>query len=118
MSAAARSIFIYGVYMGASGLWLAVFPSSFLALGGFAPTAEPWIRMYGLLVTVLGAYYGVAARHELRAFFVATVFGRVALLGAIIALAVAGGYGGRLVLFAVPDQLSALWMWLALRRPD
>jgi hypothetical protein len=114
MSPAARSLFVYGLYMVASGLAFAIAPNVLLGLAGLPPTAEPWIRVFALLVAVLGLYYVVAARHELTAFFRITVVGRVLMLVGLIALVVLGGYSWRLVLFGVPDQLSALWTWRAL----
>jgi hypothetical protein len=115
MSSAARSIFVYGVYMIGSGSCFLIAPNAFLPLAGLPPTSEPWVRVFALLVAVLGFYYLVAARHELRPFFRATLWGRVLMLLGLAALAGLGGYSWRLLLFAVPDQLSALWTWTALR---
>jgi hypothetical protein len=116
MSPAARSVLAYGLYMIASGLGLALAPNAFLAPAGLPPTSEPWIRVFALLVAVLGLYYVVAARHELTVFFRVSLVGRVLMLVGLVALVVGGGYSWRLVLFAVPDQLSALWTWRALGR--
>ena len=47
-------------------------PNTVLGLLGMASATEPWIRVLGVVVGVLGAYYIVAARAELTAFFRAT----------------------------------------------
>jgi len=117
MSPAARSIFVYGFYMIASGVSFALAPNAFLSLAGLPPTSEPWIRVFALLVTILGLYYVVAARQELTAFFRISLVGRVLMLAGLAALVVLGGYSWRLILFGVPDQLSAFWTWRALGSP-
>jgi len=117
MSPAARSMFAYGLYMIASGLSFALAPNTFLPLAGLPPTSEPWIRVFALLVVILGLYYVMAARQELTAFFRITVVGRILMLAGLAALVVLGGYSWRLILFGVPDQLSAFWTWRALGPP-
>jgi len=117
MSPAARTMFAYGLYMIASGLSFALAPNAFLPLAGLPPTSEPWIRVFALLVTNLGLYYVVAARHELTVFFRISLVGRVLMLAGLVGLVVLGGYSWRLILFGVPDQLSAFWTWRALGSP-
>jgi hypothetical protein len=117
MSPAARSMFAYGLYMIASGLSFTLAPNAFLPLAGLPPTAEPWIRVFALLVAIVGLYYLIAARHELTVFFRISLLGRVLMLLGLVALVVFGGYSWRLVLFGIPDQLSALWTWRALKSP-
>jgi hypothetical protein len=107
-------MFVYGFYMIASGLSFALAPNAFLSRAGLPPTSEPWIRVFALLVTILGLYYVVAARQELTAFFRISLVGRVLMLAGLAALVVLGGYSWRLILFGVPDQLSAFWTWRAL----
>jgi len=56
MSNAAKSILVFGIYLVVIGLGFLVVPNTVLALFGFPTTNEPWIRVVGLLVLILGYY--------------------------------------------------------------
>jgi hypothetical protein len=68
LSGPARTVFVFGVYLLLLGALLIVAPNSLLGLLRVAPTAEVWIRVLGMVVLLLGAYYVLAALAELRAF--------------------------------------------------
>ena len=76
MTAAARSVFVFGVYLVLLGVSLMLAPNLVLAPFGFAPTSEVWLRVAGSLVAIIGFFFLVAARHELTAFFRASLFAR------------------------------------------
>ena len=61
-------------------------------------------------------YYIVAARNEEIPFIRATVLGRHLVLVAFIVLVVMGHFRWQLLLFALPDQVGAVWTALALRK--
>lgn len=65
MSAAARSLFVFGLYAIAAGLGLVFAPDTVLGLLGFPAAADGWVRTVGVLAAGVGAYHVVAARHEL-----------------------------------------------------
>lgn len=116
MSAAGRSIQVFGIYLMLLGLVLLVAPNLLLALFGIAPTGEVWIRIVGMLAGFLGLYYTQAARVCDRAFFRTTVFVRLSVpgfFGAFVALAMAPP---ALMLFALVDVAGAAWTASALRR--
>src|SRR5512145_1822899 len=78
MSAPARTLALFSIYMFVTGLAFLFMPNVVLPVFGFQATSEAWIRVLGLLVTITGGYYLYCARCEARPFFQATVFGRVA----------------------------------------
>jgi hypothetical protein len=115
MSRAARSVFVFGLYLiGTAGV-LTTTPNVLLRLLAMAPATEPWIRVLGVVVGALGTYYIVAARAELDPFFRATVWVRALVLVAFSSLAAVGWAPVTLILFGVIDALGGFWTWMALR---
>lgn len=115
MSPAARSIFVWGVYMIVLGLIFMVIPNAILPLIDYPQTHQPWVRVAATLVTILGYYYIVAARHELVPFFRATILGRFLVLVFYSIFVILGHIPWELILLPIPDQFGALWTYLALR---
>lgn len=115
MSRAARTIFVFGVYLIATGLILVAVPNTLLGLFRLAPTQEPWIRVLGIVTGVLGAYYVAAARGELIGFFRATLWGRAIVLTAFVLLVVLRLVPAIVIAFGVVDALGAIWTRAALR---
>ncbi len=115
MSRAAQSIFWFGIYVVVLGATLMVRPNFILDLFGFAETEEIWIRVLGSVVFVLGGYYLISAHTEARGFFVATVFGRPALLVIFTIFVLLDLVEPILISFAAFDVAGAIWTALALR---
>jgi hypothetical protein len=115
MSRAARSIFAFGLYVLVLGLLLITFPNLVIEPFGFPAAREPWIRVLGVVVVVLGCYYIQAARQEVTAFFRWTIWGRATILGGFTALVLAGLAAPALIAFGTLDAAGALWTALALR---
>lgn len=117
MSRAARSVFVFGLYLMGTAALLMTTPNVLLGLLGMESATEPWIRVLGVVVGVLGAYYVVAARAELGPFLRATVWGRALVLVGFGGLVVIGWAPVTLVVFGVMDALGAFWTWTLLRSP-
>lgn len=117
MSAPARSVLVFGIYLIVSGLTYFSIPNMILPLVGFAPTAEFWFRVVGLLTVILGFYYVYCARQELWPFFRATLFGRALLFVGLTTLVLAGLADPMLIAFGAIDLVGAVWTWFALRAP-
>ena len=115
MSGAARSVFVFGVYLAGTAATLIVAPNSLLGLLQIAPTTDPWIRVLGVVVLALAAYYVTAARGEVVPFFRATVWVRAMALVGFGGLVAASLAPATLVGFGIVDALGALWTWTALR---
>ena len=115
MTKPAQTIAVFGLYLVLTGTILVVIPNVLLASLRVASTQEPWIRVLGAVVAVLGYYYITAARNELASFFRATLWGRSAVLVLFLALALLSLAPAQLVVFGVIDALGAVWTWTALR---
>jgi hypothetical protein len=115
MSRAARSIYVYSIYLIGQGLTLLLIPNVAMGLFGLPAAQEVWVRVLGYSLLALAGYFWVAARREVTEFFLVSVIFRLGLplvFGALIAL----GYAGpALLLLAPPDVLFALWTAWGLR---
>jgi len=116
LSAPAKSILVFGVYLLLLGALLVLAPNVLLGLFRIAPTTEVWIRVVGMLVMILGAYYSLAAIAEVRPFMRWTVPIRFCVLFFFASFAVTGLAPATLVLFGLVDVAGACWTAWALRR--
>ena len=115
MSKAARSVFIFGLYLFALGVVMVVAPNFLLGLFFLPDTTEVWVRVAGMLVLFLGFYYTQAARTEFTAFLRWTLYPRSTVIFFFTAFVLLGFAKPPLILFGVVDLLGVLWTGLALR---
>jgi hypothetical protein len=116
MTAAARSLFVYSIYVLGLGATLLLIPNVPLPLFGLPQATEVWIRVAGMTVLFLAIIYLVAARNDYRQIIVASVYLRIAVVGFFAAFAVAGFTSWNILLFTPLDVLFAIWTWLSLRK--
>ena len=114
MSASALSILVFGIYLVVIGSGFILLPNKILPLFKFPITNEPWIRVLGVVVLVLGYYYITAAQNELSSFFWATVIGRFGVLVLFSSLVIFKKAKPMLILFGIIDALGAVWTLLVL----
>ncbi len=114
MSPSAISIFVFGIYIVLVGAGFLFIPNTVLPIFKFPKTNEPWIRILGIIVVILGFYYIVAAQNELTPFFWATVVGRFAVLISFIVLVVIKKAQPMLIMFGVIDAAGGLWTLLTM----
>ncbi len=117
MSRAARSVFVFGLYLIAVGLALIAIPNPLFAVLRLPASTEIWPRVVGVLALVLAYYYIQAARHELTAFFRWTVTARVMVFVVFGAFVLLGVAPAPLALLGAVDLAAAIWTALALRMP-
>ena len=115
MTAAARSLFVFGIYAVLAGLGLALAPDLVLAPLGFPRSGDGWVRVVGVLAACVGVYHISAARHEVMPYIRSSVFVRVAFALGLGALVATNAMPAPLLLFAAIDILGAVWTGLALR---
>ena len=116
MSQAARSVFVFAIYLWIIGAMLVVVPNVLLSLLFIPETQEVWIRVIGVLALILGYYYYTAAKGELIALMRATVLGRYAVFVSFVAFAALGLAAPMLIVFGIVDAAAATWTALALRQ--
>ncbi len=116
MSHAAKSLFVFGVYLCGLGLFLLLVPNLILRAFGASATEEVWIRVVGMLVLCLSFYYVQTARNELTVFIRWTVWARVAVIVYFAAFVLLLSAPKALLLFGMIDLLAAIWTRLALKK--
>ena len=114
-SRAGRSLTAFGAYGLVMGVGLFAAPDLTLDLLRTARTSEHWVRLLGATAMLLGTYYIVAGRAEVRALIRASLWGRIALATAFVVLVVTGIAPVLLLGIAGNEMLGVLWTTLALR---
>jgi len=115
MSKSARSVFIFGLYLGLLGTFLLLAPNRLLEIFRLPATDEVWIRVVGMLLFLLGVYYILAARKEMTDFFQWTVYIRSMVIIFLITFVLLDFVKPILILIGVVDFLGAIWTGMALR---
>lgn len=118
MSQAAKSLFVFGIYLCVLGLILLLVPNLLLQLFGAPTTNEVWIRINGMFLICLSFYYVQTARNELTIFIRWTIWARVAVIFYFAAFVLLVSAPKALLLFGLIDLLSAIWTWLALKKDE
>jgi hypothetical protein len=114
MSKAGVSMTVYAIYLGSSGLGLALIPNVLLHVLGVPPTHEGWIRIFGSLAVVLAAKGYNAARLNLVPSLQFDVYTRTGFGIFLTVIVVLGLVPPIMVIFAIADILASVWTQLAL----
>ena len=115
MSKAARSLFVFAIYLIVIGLGFLILPNTVLGLFGFPETTEPWIRVMAMLLLFLAYYYSHAARNELTDFIRITAYARGSVILFFAVFVLLKMAQPMLLLFGVVDLAAAICTWLSLR---
>jgi hypothetical protein len=115
MTRAARSVFVFGVYLYGLGATLLVAPNPFLVLFGLPPVSDVWIRALGMAFLFLATYHVVAARHEFTPLFQVSVYLRGLVIAFFAGFVVLGFVKPVLILFGCFDLAGATWTAVSLR---
>ena len=110
------SLFIFGLYMVfVVGMGFMFVPMFILDLFGLTAGDDVWIRMVGMLASIIGAYYVLAVRAGLDRFIPWTVVMRYYAAAFMVMMVILGKIGPALLLFAAIDASAATWTWFAHR---
>src|SRR5215813_12518344 len=115
MSNAAKSVFVYGIYLLILSVTLLLIPNVPLAIFGIPTTNEVWIRVVGAMAFSFGTYFVQAARHEMTEFFRWTITTRLALIVFFAIFILVGLAPINLMLLAIPDVPFVAWTVWGLR---
>ena len=115
MTAAARSVLVYSIYVFGLGATLIFAPGVVLPIFGLAAPTDVWIHVAGMTVIFLGILYFRAAREETRWIFESSVALRYAVPFIFAGFIVAGLAPWNLLLLTPLDVIFATWTLLSLR---
>jgi hypothetical protein len=111
-----KSLYAQVAYVLMSGLPLLLFPNPLLVLLGFEPTQEIWIRVLGLLVSILSIYYLRMAKYGNDQVVMATVYGRLVFCAVMVLFVILGMGKPMLIAFALVESIFAFWTWQEVKR--
>lgn len=111
------SLQVFGIYMVVvAGLGLIFIPHFILGMFGMSAGDDVWIRMVGMLASIIGVYYLLAAYSDTTEMYGWSVWIRFYAGAFMIALFLLGMLGAGILVFAAVDILGALWTRSALHR--
>ena len=115
-SRAGASIFWFGFWVLACGVFMMFFPALMLRAAGVTASNDVILRIQGMVLIFLAIYYFVAGRRpEFRPLYRVTVYTRALALPLVAAMVLLLRANPLIILFTVVDALGALWTALALR---
>jgi|AGTN01.1.fsa_nt_gi hypothetical protein len=115
MSKAAKSVFVFGIYILIVGTTLMIMPNTLLGISGLEPASDVWVRVTGMLIAILGFYYTLCAKQEITYFFKLSVIGRIVPSIVFTIFVLLGFAKWPLILFSTIDVSCAIWTAVALR---
>ncbi|HCM75308.1 MAG TPA: hypothetical protein DIS90_02930 [Cytophagales bacterium] len=116
MTAAAKSIYYFGIYLIVLGVTLTVSPNFLLTTFRIAETSEIWIRVLGAVVFNLGLYYMLMAPSNHTLFLTLSIYTRGLILLWFVVFVAIGWAPVQLILFGLVDGAGALWTMNSLRK--
>jgi hypothetical protein len=116
MSRAGKSMFWFGFWVLACGIFLIFFPGLMLRVAAITVSNTVILRIQGMVLIFLAIYYFVAGRRpEFLPLYRVTVYTRASALPLTAAMVLLLRANPLIILFTVVDALGALWTALALR---
>ena len=116
MTAAAKSVFYFGIYLYLVAITLVFIPNVLLKTLLIPETNEVWIRVIGVLVFCIGFYYHRTGAANISAFFPITIPTRILVFVCFIAFALLKWVSPTIIGIGAIDFAGAMWTWAALRR--
>jgi hypothetical protein len=113
MSGKGKSIFVFGIYLMATGLTLLFVPNVLLNILKLPGTEEIWIRIAGCLTINIGIFNILAAYSGVKAFFNWMYIARALFIASILGFVFFKQVPGVFLLFGVIDFLGIAWTYLA-----
>ena len=106
----------FGVYLIlVAGLGLIFVPHFMLGMFGLSAGDDAWVRMVGMLASIIGAYYLVAATTGAQEIIRWSIPLRVYAASFMVFLFISGTLPVGILLFAATDLAGAMWTWAALK---
>ena len=107
MTRAAKTVYYHGIYMIVLAVGFLLIPNMILSTIGLPETQEVWIRAIGMLLGIYGCFHILAAKEDVKPFFVWSVYGRASVLVFLIGFVAFGLVSPLIIPIGVIDLLSA-----------
>lgn len=116
MTPAARSLFVFGLYVVTASSAFLIAPDQMVVLLRLPEVGSGWVRMVGLLGLVIGAYDLTGSSAGLVPYIRASIWIRFGFAAGATLLVATREMPPSLLGFAIMDGFGAIWTMLALRR--
>ncbi len=116
MNKPAKTVWLFGIYLLAEGLFLMLAPSWVLSAIGIPDPESVWRIILGFVVAVLGYYYIRNAKENLNPFFGFTVQIRIIQFTFFLWLYIFERGTLSLVAFSFVEFAAGLWTWFTLKK--
>jgi len=116
MNKAQLSLYVFGVYMiVAVGIGFMFTPMLILKIFNLTAGDDIWIRFVGMLGSIIGGYYLVAAKNGIYQMMKWSVPMRYYAAAFMVIIFLSGKLGASVLLFAFIDAAAATWTWSVLK---
>jgi hypothetical protein len=115
MKLSSISMLVFAVYLFCLGIIFMLIPNPVIAIFGFTPTSEVWIRILGYVFAGAGFYYFMAVRENSESFYRWSVYARLPILPTFLIFVFVGIGPPIILLFGMFDTGCAIWTWRALK---
>lgn len=110
------SLQAFGLYLIlVAGFGLIFVPHFILGMFGLSAGDDAWVRMVGMLSSIIGAYYLVAATTGAKELIRWSIPLRIYAASFMVFLFISGTLPVGILLFAATDLAGATWTWAALK---
>lgn len=116
MSKSAKSVLVFGIYIGIIGLLLLFVPNKLITAFGIEPAKEVWIRLSGILLMAISVDYWLAAKNEIVVIMKATAFIRMSIVFFFTAFAWLDLVSPNIIIFSVVDFIGGFWTYWMLKK--
>lgn len=116
MTAAAKSVYYFGLYLYVVGLTLIFVPNFLLRTLQMEETNEVWIRVVGVLVLCIAFYYHQSGAKNITGMFLLSTIARTLVCLSFIAFVLLKFVSPIIIGFGVIDMLGAIWTYTALKK--
>jgi hypothetical protein len=115
MTKSSKSVFFFGIYLLLTGIFLCALPQKFISILSLPEIPTAWARLIGVLVIILGSYYVIAGRNNLKPLITGTIYLRLFFFAAVMILFVSGQMPKEILPLGVIDLLGAVWTMLSVK---
>jgi hypothetical protein len=116
MTAAAKSVYYFGFYLYLVGATLIFIPNIFLTTLRMPETNDVWIRVLGVIVSLLGFYYHQTGAKNISAFFPLTIPTRIMVFTVFLVFVILKMASPMMIGIGAVDLAGAVWTFMALKK--
>ena len=115
MTKSGATLFYFGIYVLIVGILIIAIPTSFVEANMLPPIPDPWARIIGLLLLVIGGYDVLCGKYDVKLFIRWSIYFRIGFAAGTLVLVLAGQMPPTLLVLGAIDAMAAIWTIWALK---